>query len=79
MRHFHLTKQQYFCPTINTEKLWSLVTEQVCVCVSTFCFRWRAGVVQCIGVGAVCFGCVVACRLCFPCCLLPSRPTSPLN
>jgi large subunit ribosomal protein L27Ae len=28
MRHFHLTQQKYFCPTINVDKLWSLVSEQ---------------------------------------------------
>ena len=28
MRHFHLTKQRYWCPTINLDKLWSLVSEQ---------------------------------------------------
>jgi hypothetical protein len=29
MRHFHKTTQKYFCPTINVDKLWSLVSEQV--------------------------------------------------
>lgn len=29
MRYFHLTKQQYHCPTINISKLWSLVGEEV--------------------------------------------------
>jgi len=28
MRHFHLTRQSYFQPTINTDKLWTLVSEQ---------------------------------------------------
>ena len=28
MRHFHLTKQKYWCPTINLDRLWSLVSEQ---------------------------------------------------
>ena len=28
MRHFHLTKQRYWCPTINLDRLWSLVSEQ---------------------------------------------------
>jgi hypothetical protein len=27
MRHFHLAKNKYFCPTLNVEKLWSLVSE----------------------------------------------------
>ena len=28
MRHLHMTKQKFFCPAINLDKLWSLVTEQ---------------------------------------------------
>ena len=28
MRHFHLTKNKYFCPSVNLDKLWSLVSEQ---------------------------------------------------
>ena len=28
MRHFHLTKNKYFCPTVNLDKLWSLVSEK---------------------------------------------------
>lgn len=28
MRHFHLMKNQYFTPTVNVDKLWSLVSEQ---------------------------------------------------
>merc|ERR1711988_1509420 len=28
MRHFHLTRQKYFCPTVNLDKLWTLVSEQ---------------------------------------------------
>jgi len=28
MRHFHLTRQKYWCPTINLDKLWTLVSEQ---------------------------------------------------
>ena len=28
MRHFHLTKQKYYKPTINLDKLWTLVSEQ---------------------------------------------------
>jgi len=27
MRHFHLTRNQYWRPTINVDKLWSLVPE----------------------------------------------------
>lgn len=29
MRHFHLTRNKYYCPVINVEKLWSLVPEKV--------------------------------------------------
>merc|ERR1712071_257967 len=29
MRHFHLKKNKYFCPTINVDNLWSLVGEDV--------------------------------------------------
>eukprot|EP00933_Yihiella_yeosuensis_P082670 TRINITY_DN96632_c0_g1_i1.p2 TRINITY_DN96632_c0_g1~~TRINITY_DN96632_c0_g1_i1.p2 ORF type:complete len:157 (-),score=15.70 TRINITY_DN96632_c0_g1_i1:46-489(-) len=28
MRHYHKTNQQYFCPTVNVDKLFSLVSEQ---------------------------------------------------
>uniref|UniRef100_A0A8C5QMU2 Large ribosomal subunit protein uL15 n=1 Tax=Leptobrachium leishanense TaxID=445787 RepID=A0A8C5QMU2_9ANUR len=28
MRHYHLKKNQSFCPTINLDKLWTLVSEQ---------------------------------------------------
>jgi large subunit ribosomal protein L27Ae len=28
MRHFHLTRQKYYKPTINLDKLWTLVSEQ---------------------------------------------------
>jgi large subunit ribosomal protein L27Ae len=28
MRYFHLTRNQYYCPVINVEKLWSLVPEK---------------------------------------------------
>jgi hypothetical protein len=27
MRHFHLKRNQYFTPTINLDKIWSLVSE----------------------------------------------------
>lgn len=29
MRHFHYTKNQYHCPIVNIDKLWSLVGEEV--------------------------------------------------
>ncbi|KAG6933135.1 ribosomal protein L27A, partial [Chelydra serpentina] len=28
MRHYHLKKNQNFCPTVNLDKLWTLVSEQ---------------------------------------------------
>ena len=28
IRHFHLNRNQYHCPTINLDKIWSLVPEQ---------------------------------------------------
>jgi large subunit ribosomal protein L27Ae len=28
MRNFHLRQNHHFCPTINCDKLWTLVTEQ---------------------------------------------------
>jgi large subunit ribosomal protein L27Ae len=28
MRHFHLNKDKYFCPTINLDRLWTIVSEQ---------------------------------------------------
>ena len=31
MRHDHLKKNQSFCPTVNLDKLWTLVSEQTWV------------------------------------------------
>jgi len=28
MRYFHLSKNKYFCPIVNLDKLWSLVGEE---------------------------------------------------
>ena len=28
MRHFHVTRNKYYCPTVNLDKLWSLVSER---------------------------------------------------
>ncbi len=28
MRHFHLRRNAYHCPTVNVEKVWSLVSEE---------------------------------------------------
>ena len=27
MRHFHLKRNKYFCPTINLDKIWTLVSD----------------------------------------------------
>lgn len=27
-RHFHYKRNQYFCPTVNLDKLWTLVSEE---------------------------------------------------
>ena len=32
MRYFHKTQNKFFRPVINVDKLWSLVSEQVCTC-----------------------------------------------
>lgn len=29
MRYFHKTSQKFFCPTMNVDKLWTLIPEQV--------------------------------------------------
>lgn len=29
MRYFHKTKQQFHCPTINLDRVWTLATEQL--------------------------------------------------
>lgn len=29
MRHFHKTNNKYFCPTINLDKIWTLVPENI--------------------------------------------------
>ncbi|ELK18002.1 60S ribosomal protein L27a [Pteropus alecto] len=31
MRHYHLKRNQSFCPTVNLDKLWTLVSEQTLV------------------------------------------------
>lgn len=28
MRHYHLTRNAYFCPVLNLDKLWTLVPEE---------------------------------------------------
>merc|ERR1719240_1928730 len=44
MRYFHKTKQKFFCPTINVEKLWTLVSEEA----RTTCPKGKAVVIDCI-------------------------------
>jgi len=29
MRYFHKTNQQFYCPTINIDKLWTLIPENI--------------------------------------------------
>lgn len=29
MRHFHKTKNSYFCPTVNVDRIWTLVPADV--------------------------------------------------
>ena len=29
MRYFHKTKQQFHCPTVNVDRLWTLVSERL--------------------------------------------------
>ena len=35
MRHFHLRRNAYHCPTVNVEKVWSLVSEETRVVHAT--------------------------------------------
>merc|ERR1719163_1062390 len=44
MRYFHKTKQKFFCPTINVEKLHTLVSEEA----RTKCPKGKAVVIDCI-------------------------------
>ena len=44
MRYFHKTQQKFFCPTINVEKLWTLVSEEA----RTSCPKGKAVVIDCI-------------------------------
>jgi hypothetical protein len=34
MRYFHKTNNKFFCPTINLDKIWTLVDEEV----RSYCF-----------------------------------------
>jgi len=44
MRYFHKNKQQFFRPTINVEKLWTLVSEEA----RTKCPKGKAVVIDCL-------------------------------
>jgi len=33
MRHFHFSRNKYHCPIVNLDKIWSLVGEEVRVCL----------------------------------------------
>merc|ERR1712146_295840 len=44
MRYFHKTKQQYHCPVINVEKLWTLVSTEA----RTSCPKGKAVVIDCV-------------------------------
>jgi len=44
MRYFHKNKQQFFCPSINVEKLWTLVSEEA----RTSCPKGKAVVIDCL-------------------------------
>lgn len=44
MRYFHKLKQQFHCPVINVEKLWTLVSEEA----KTSCPKGKAVVIDCV-------------------------------
>ena len=44
MRYFHKSKAHFFRPTINVEKLWTLVSEEA----RTGCPKGKAVVIDCI-------------------------------
>ena len=44
MRYFHKTQQKFFCPTINVEKLWTLVSPQT----RTSAPKGKAPVIDCV-------------------------------
>ena len=47
MRYYHKQKNHFFCPTINVEKLWTLVSEET----RTKCPSGKAPVIDCISKG----------------------------
>merc|ERR1712241_153982 len=48
MRHFHLKRNQYFCPTVNLDSLWNLVGEDV---RKEFAGKKEAPVIDCASKG----------------------------
>ena len=44
MRYFHKLKQQFHCPVINVEKLWTLVSEEA----KKSCPKGKAVVIDCV-------------------------------
>merc|ERR1719473_1596364 len=44
MRYFHKSKSLFHCPTINVEKLWTLVSEEA----RTTCPAGKAVVIDCV-------------------------------
>merc|ERR1711935_772718 len=51
MRHFHLTRQKYYKPTINVDRLWSLLPEDVRTKMLTSATREQAPVIDCVNAG----------------------------
>merc|ERR1711972_911066 len=47
MRYFHKTQQKFFCPTINVEKLWTLVSAEAREAATTA----SAPVIDCVSKG----------------------------
>lgn len=48
MRHFHLTRQKYFKPTINVDRLWSLLPEDARMKMLKTATRKQAPVIDCV-------------------------------
>jgi large subunit ribosomal protein L27Ae len=49
MRYFHKTKNQYFCPTMNVDRLWTLVSEETREKYKTI--KDKAPVIDCVAKG----------------------------
>mmetsp|Transcript_30762 Transcript_30762/g.96658 ORF Transcript_30762/g.96658 Transcript_30762/m.96658 type:complete len:151 (-) Transcript_30762:153-605(-) len=48
MRYFHKTQQKFFCPTINLDKLWTLVPEET---RTKYASGPKAAVIDCVSKG----------------------------